>query len=111
VLVPAAIRRLRDGSPATGMAEDLSRGLVDRFRSLPMSQAAVLAGPALTDTATSALAVVLITGVGVALGFRPEAGAPRAAVRVRARVGFAFCWVAAWIETLIGNAKAAPVAT
>jgi ABC transporter DrrB family efflux protein len=116
LLVPAAIfiaAAFGMAVTATGMAEDLTRGLVDRFRSLPMSQAAVLAGRTLADTAKSALAVVMITLVGVALGFRPEAGvfSLLAAFALAIGFGFAFSWVAAWIGTLIGSAEAAPAAT
>jgi ABC transporter DrrB family efflux protein len=116
LLVPAAIfitAAFGMAATATGMAEDLSRGLVDRFRSLPMSQAAVLAGRTLADTAKCGAAVVLIAGVGVALGFRPDAGAPRllAAFALAIGFGFAFSWIAAWIGTMIGSAEAAPAAT
>jgi ABC-2 type transport system permease protein/oleandomycin transport system permease protein len=116
LLVPAAIFitvAFGMAATATGMAEDLSRGLVDRFRSLPMSQAAVLAGRTLADTAKAAIAVVLIAGVGVLLGFRPEAGAVSllAAFALAIGFGFAFSWIAAWIGTVIGNAEAAPAAT
>ncbi len=116
LLVPAAIfiaSAFGMAITATGMAEDLTRGLVDRFRSLPMSQAAVLAGRTLADTAKGALAVVLIAGVGVALGFRPESGVPSLVAAFGLAIGFAFAfsWVAAWIGTMIGSAEAAPAAT
>jgi ABC-2 type transport system permease protein len=95
------------------MVEDLTRGLVDRFRSLPMSQAAVLAGRTLADTAKTAVGVLLIAAVGIGLGFRPEAGVLSllAAFALAVGVGFAFSWVAAWIGTLIKSAEAAPAAT
>jgi ABC transporter DrrB family efflux protein len=116
LLVPAAIfitAAFGMAATATGMAEDLSRGLVDRFRSLPMSQSAVLAGRVLADTAKSAVAVVLIVGIGIAFGFRPDAGALSllAAFALAVGFGFAFSWIAAWIGTLIGSAEAAPAAT
>src|SRR5829696_6634937 len=116
LLVPAAIfitAAFGMAATATGMTEDLSRGLVDRFRSLPMSQAAVLAGRTLADTAKSAVAILLIAGVGVALGYRPDAGASSMAVAFALAIGFgfAFSWVAAWIGTMIGSAEAAPAAT
>jgi ABC transporter DrrB family efflux protein len=116
LLVPAAIfisAAFGMAITATGIAEDLARGLVDRFRSLPMSQTAVLAGRTLADTAKTALAVVMTAGVGVGLGFRPEAGALSllAAFALAIGVGFAFSWIAAWIGTMIGSAEAAPAAT
>lgn len=98
---------------ATGMAEDLSSGLLDRFRSLPMSRGAVLAGRVLADTIKAAFAIVLIAAVGVAFGFRPQAGALSvlAAFALAVGFGFAFSWIAAWIGTIIGGAEAAPAAT
>jgi ABC-2 type transport system permease protein len=116
LLVPAVIfitAAFGMAATATGMTEDLSRRLVDRFRSLPMSQAAVLAGRVLADTAKSAIAVVLIAGIGVAFGFRPQAGVPSllAAFALAVGFGFAFSWIAAWIGTLIGSAEAVPSAT
>jgi ABC transporter DrrB family efflux protein len=115
-LVPAAIfitAAFGMATTATGMAQDLSRGMVDRFRSLPMSQSAVLAGRTLADTVKAALAVVLITAVGIALGFRPD-GHPLsllAALLLAIGFGFAFSWVAAWIGTLIEGPEAAMAAT
>ncbi len=55
---------------SVGLAEDLSRGIIDRFRSLPMSRAAVLAGRTLADTFRYAFLAVLMVGVGYAIGFR-----------------------------------------
>lgn len=116
MLVPAAIfitAAFGMMATATGMAEDLSRGLFDRFRSLPMSRGAVLGGRVLADTAKAGLAVLLIAGIGVIFGFRPRGDvlAVIAAFGIALCVGFAFSWVAAWIGTMIGGAEAAPAAT
>jgi ABC transporter DrrB family efflux protein len=116
MLVPAAVfitAAFGMMATATGMAEDLSRGLLDRFRSLPMSRGAVLAGRVLADTTKAALAIVLIAGVGVAFGFRPRADALSvlAAFALAVGFGFAFAWIAAWIGTIIGGPEAAPAAT
>ena len=56
---------------ALGLAEDLKKGLIDRFRSLPMSRGAVLAGRTIADIATNmiSIAVMLIVGVIVGVGF------------------------------------------
>ncbi|MEY2515145.1 MAG: type transport system permease protein, partial [bacterium] len=53
---------------ALGLNEDLSKGLIDRFRSLPMSRAAVLAGRTLSDVATNALSVVVLVATGLIIG-------------------------------------------
>ncbi len=62
------------GSMTTGvgLAEDLQKGLVDRFRSLPMSRSAVLTGRTIADLARNAFVVVVMLVVGLLVGFRPE---------------------------------------
>jgi ABC transporter DrrB family efflux protein len=56
------------------VAEDLRNGLMDRFWSLPMSRFAVVIGRIVADTLLSALAVVVMIGVGTVIGFRFHAG-------------------------------------
>ncbi len=56
------------------VAEDLRNGLMDRFWSLPMSRFAVIIGRIVADTLLSALAVVVMIGVGTVIGFRFHAG-------------------------------------
>ena len=64
------------GSTQTGvaLAEDMSRGMVDRFRSLPMARSAVLAGRTLSDTVRNLFVVGLMLVVGTLVGFRFHAG-------------------------------------
>src|SRR6187399_2211795 len=50
---------------ALGLSEDLKKGLIDRFRSLPMSRAAVLTGRTLADGATNVVQLVVMLGVGL----------------------------------------------
>jgi ABC transporter DrrB family efflux protein len=116
LLVPAVVfitASFGMAATATGMAVDLSRGIVDRFRSLPMSRSAVLAARVLADTAKSAVAVVLIAGVGVAVGFRSDAGVVSllAAFALAVGFGFGFSWIAVWIGAVVRNPEAAPAAT
>src|ERR1700722_5895950 len=59
-------------STAIGLAEDLQKGIIERFRSLPMARSAVLAGRTLADLARNVLVVAIITAVGYAVGFRIE---------------------------------------
>jgi len=59
---------------SVGLAEDLSKGIIDRFRSLPMVQPAVLAGRIFADTARYTFLVLLMIAVGTALGFRFQGG-------------------------------------
>ena len=57
-------------STTIGLAEDLHKGLIERFRALPMARSAVLAGRTTADLVRNVLVVALITGVGFAVGFR-----------------------------------------
>ena len=54
---------------AIGLSDDLSKGLVDRFRSLPMARSAVLAGRTLADVATNTVSLVVMVVVGLLVGF------------------------------------------
>ncbi len=59
---------------AIGLAEDLQRGLIERFRALPMARTAVLGGRTVADLARNILVLIVITVVGFAVGFRPHGG-------------------------------------
>src|SRR6266851_9273379 len=59
---------------AVGLAADLKSGLLERFRSLPMARSAVLAGRTTADLARNVFVVLLMTVVGVAVGFRSGTG-------------------------------------
>jgi ABC transporter DrrB family efflux protein len=59
-------------STAIGLAEDLQKGIIERFRSLPMARSAVIAGRTLADLSRNVFVVAIITGVGYAVGFRIE---------------------------------------
>ncbi len=61
-------------STSVGLAEDLQRGLLERFRALPMARSAVLAGRTTADLVRNLAAVAIITAVGYAVGFRIGAG-------------------------------------
>jgi ABC transporter DrrB family efflux protein len=56
-----------------GLAEDLQKGLVDRFRSLPMARSAVLVGRTLADMVRNLFAVTLMCAVGLLVGWHPDA--------------------------------------
>src|SRR5580700_11140452 len=61
-------------STAVGLAEDLQKGLIERFRALPMARSAVLAGRTTADLCRNVLTVVIVTIVGFLVGFRPTTG-------------------------------------
>jgi ABC transporter DrrB family efflux protein len=94
---------------ALGLSEDLSKGLIDRFRSLPMSRAAVLAGRTLADVATNLLSVVILTITGLIIGFSFHAniGEILLGVVLLLLFGFAFSWIFAWLGMLVSSPEAA----
>src|SRR5215469_12115365 len=55
-----------------GVANDLQRGLIDRFRSLPMAQTAVVTGRIFADLIRNAFIILVTWGIGVLVGFRPQ---------------------------------------
>ena len=97
---------------SVGLAEDLSRGMIDRFRSLPMARPAVLAGRTLADTLRYTFLVLLMIGVGSIIGFRFHNGAPFAVAAAMLSVlfGFAFTWISAFIGMSVKDVETAQVA-
>ena len=84
---------------AMGIAEDLRKGLIDRFRSLPMSRSAVLAGRTLADVLTNAISITVMLVVGVIIGFGFESPFLHvvAGILLLLLFGYAFSWVFAFI--------------
>jgi ABC transporter DrrB family efflux protein len=99
------------GSTQTGvgLAEDLAGGMIERFRSLPMARSAVLAGRTVSDTVRNLFVMLLMTGVGMLVGFRFHGGFVAAvmALAVALAFGFAFSWISALIGLTAGNVEAA----
>ncbi len=95
-----------------GLVDDLSRGMIDRFRSLPMARSAVLAGRIITDIIRNLFVVFLMTVVGLFLGFRIDHGIFNflGAVALIASFGFAFSWVSATIGLAVKTPETAQVA-
>jgi ABC transporter DrrB family efflux protein len=95
-------------STASGLAEDLGNGVIDRFRSLPMSRAAVLAGRTSSDLARSAATMALMLAVGFAIGFRWQTSALGllGAVGVSLAFGYAWSWVMAVLGLVVRTAEA-----
>jgi ABC transporter DrrB family efflux protein len=96
------------GASQTGVAiaEDLTTGMIDRFRSLPITAAAVLAGRVAADALRNLFVVALMTAAGAAIGFRFHAGpgAALAAVTLAVATGLAF----SWLNLLLGLAVRDP---
>ena len=94
---------------ALGLNEDLNKGLIDRFRSLPMSRAAVLAGRTLADIVTNLLSVVILLVTGLIIGFSFDANLAEiiGGVLLLLLFGYAFSWVFALLGLLVSSPEAA----
>jgi ABC transporter DrrB family efflux protein len=98
---------------ASGLAEDLAKGAIDRFRSLPMASSAVLAGRTLSDLVRLALTLTLMLAVGYGIGFRPQTSLPGllGAVAVGLLFGYAWSWGMALLGLAVRSAEAVQAAT
>lgn len=90
---------------AIALAMELQKGVIDRLRSMPMARSAVLAGRLVADTARMVVTIVIIIGVGYAVGFRFSNGAAAAVAMVALATlfGLAICCIAAWTGLVIKN--------
>jgi len=96
-------------STALGLAEDLTKGLIDRFRSLPTARASVLAGRTVADLATNCVAIVVLLGTGLIIGFSFDASvwSILGGVGLLLLFGFAFSWIFALIGMAVSSPEAA----
>ncbi len=94
---------------ALGLVDDLKKGLVDRFRSLPMSRSAVLTGRTLSDIAMNALALAVMLVVGYITGFAFSTSPVEVAggILLCLLIGYAFSWVFACVGLLASTPEAA----
>jgi ABC transporter DrrB family efflux protein len=94
---------------AIGLADDLKKGLIDRFRSLPMSRAAVLAGRTLADVATNLLSIAVMVTVGLIIGFSFDASPFEivAGLLLMLLFGYVFSWVFALFALVASSAESA----
>ena len=99
-------------STGVGLAEDLHKGLIERFRSLPMARSAVLAGRTLADLVRNVFVVVLMCLVGFAVGFRVQTNVfgLLGALTLIVLFGYALAWIFAVIGFAAPNAEAAQAA-
>ena len=90
------------------LANDLKNGMIDRFRSLPMSQSSVLFGRTFTDLMRALLAVAIMWVVGLLVGFRPEGGLLASAVAIGLMLlfGFALSWIGVALGSLVRTPEA-----
>ncbi len=94
---------------ALGLNEDVHKGLIDRFRSLPMARSAVLAGRTLSDIITNALSLVILLITGVIIGFSFHASAldALAGAGLLLLFGYAFSWIFAFVGLLTSTPESA----
>jgi ABC-2 type transport system permease protein len=87
---------------AVGLSTDLSTGVVDRFRTLPMWRPAVLVGRSLADLMTAAICATIVCATGLAIGWRPEDGVLSAlgAIGVFLLFSYALSWTCACLGIL-----------
>ncbi|HEY0192586.1 MAG TPA: ABC transporter permease [Kofleriaceae bacterium] len=95
--------------PATAIASDLNEGVVDRFRTLPMSRAAYLCGHVLAETGAVSIGVTVLSLSGLIVGWRIHSDLPHAIAGYAMVLGFAFSMV--WLGTLLGLLVRSPDAT
>jgi ABC-2 type transport system permease protein len=94
---------------SAGIAEDMTKGLVDRFRSLPMARSAVLVGRTMADLVQTALTVVVLALVAFAIGWRIHKGVLEAfgGFLLLLLLGYAFSWIGALIGLSVRSPEAA----
>src|SRR5262245_28498163 len=102
------------GASQTGVAvaEDLASGMIDRFRSLPITSGSVLAGRVTADAVRNLFVVGLMIAVGAAIGFRFHAGpgAALAVVGLAVAAGIAFSWLNLLLGIVVRDAETAGLA-
>ncbi len=97
------------GTTAVAVATDMSSGIVDRFRSMPIHGSSILGGHIVASLARNLLATALVIGVGLGVGWRPVASPAAWAAAAGTIVAFilAMSWLAAAFGLLVGSPEAA----
>ncbi len=93
---------------ALGLSEDLNKGLIDRFRSLPTSRASVLAGRTVADIVTNLLGILILLATGVIIGFGFATGVIESVGGILLLLLFGFA--SSWIFAVIGMSVSSPEA-
>lgn len=95
-----------------GLAEDMNKGIIDRFRSLPMASSAVLLGRTTSDVVRGMITLVFLVITGLAVGWRIHNGLGPAIVAFVLLLffGFTLSWVGAWIGLYMPSPEVANTA-
>jgi ABC-2 type transport system permease protein len=91
---------------AVGLASDLSTGVIDRFRTLPMARSAILTGRTLSDLLSSVLCGTIVVLTGLVVGWRPDHGV--VGVVAGLAVAVLFAYALSWFCACIGLMVTAP---
>jgi ABC-2 type transport system permease protein len=94
------------GFTGMGLAEDMTKGIIDRFRSLPMSRAAVLVGRTGSDIVYNSISVLVMTITGLIVGWRIHNGPDKAVFGFLILLGFAYA--VSWIMAFVGLKAPSP---
>jgi ABC-2 type transport system permease protein len=93
------------GATFTGysVAEDLQKGIIDRFRSLPMAPSAVLFGRTISDVAINVISLAIMSLTGLIVGWRVHTSVPEAVAAYLLILAFAYAisWVTAYVALLV----------
>ncbi|MFJ6804993.1 ABC transporter permease [Streptomyces anulatus] len=92
-----------------GIADDMHKGLIDRFRSLPMARGAVLTGRTLADLVQTTLTLVVLAGVALIVGWRTHENLAKVicGFLLLLLLGYAFSWIGALIGLSVRTPEAA----
>jgi oleandomycin transport system permease protein len=110
-LVPGLlVQTLMFATQGIGVAlnNDITKGVFDRFRSLPIARSAPLIGAVVADVVRYVTSIGVLLAFAAALGFRTTQGLPAAVLAVLVAIGFAMClsWVFVWIGLVVRTAGA-----
>ena len=92
-----------------GLTNDLTTGMIDRFRSLPMSRLAVILGRTTSDLAVTSITLIIMTATGLLIGWRIQSSPLNAVLGYLLLLFFAFAmsWIGAWIGLLCRSVEVA----
>jgi len=90
-----------------GLAEDMQKGIIERFRSLPMSRSAVLVGRTGSDVVNNVIVIVVMSLTGLVVGWRIHTSIAEAAAGFLLLLLFAYAvsWIMAWVGLLVPSAE------
>jgi len=93
---------------AVGLTNDLAKGIVDRFKSLPMSRASVLVGRSVSSLIHSSIGIFVMAITGLLIGWRMREGFANAAFAFGLLLlfGFSMIWLGIWVGSLLQSVEA-----